>query len=454
MFPVSLETRVFFGRHMARKRSFRGGTHPPEMKHLSESVSIRPLPAPEMVHVALCQHLGAASKPCVEKGDTVSFGQEIGTQNGFISLPTHAPVSGKVIAVEEAHLPHRRLGPVVSIETDAEEADPPFEPWGKDFRALEREQIVERVRQAGVCGMGGASFPTYVKLSPPPEKKIDTLILNGVECEPYLTADHRLMLERPEDVLLGMEILAYVLGVENCCIGIEVNKPDAIETLSRAGARVVPLKVKYPQGAEKQLIDAVTGRHVPVGGLPMDVGVLVQNVGTATAVVDAVTRGIPSIRRITTVSGGGVSSPGNFDAVVGTPFSALVEAAGGYAGEVVRLIAGGPMMGIAQFSDEVPTTKGTSGILALTGKEVRDVEELPCIGCARCVDACPMHLMPTNIARCAEYGQWDEADGYGALSCIECGSCSFVCPAGRYLVHYIKRAKEEIRNLQASRREA
>ncbi|MBN1435384.1 electron transport complex subunit RsxC [Candidatus Fermentibacterales bacterium] len=438
---------------MARKRSFRGGTHPPGMKHLSETCPIERLTAPEVVRVALCQHLGAASKPCVEKGDKVRVGQEIGSQNGFISLPTHSPVAGKVIAVEEIPLPHRRLGPAVVIETSSEEGEPPFEPWS-DFREHERSEIIDRIRLAGVCGMGGASFPTYVKLSPPPEKKIDTLILNGVECEPYLTADDRLMLERTAEVIRGMEILAYALGVTNCFIGIEANKPEAIARVSEAGGNVAPLRVKYPQGAEKQLIDAITGREVPVGGLPMDVGVLVQNVGTAAAAFEAVEKGSPSIRRIVTVTGLGVARPGNYDAPVGAPFRTLIEKAGGYSGDVVRLVSGGPMMGIAQYTDEVPVTKGTSGILALTAGEVRDVEESPCIGCAKCVDSCPMHLVPTHIAMYGEHSRWEDAEACGAPSCIECGTCSYVCPAGRYLVHYIRRAKDAIRALQAAKKEA
>lgn len=429
---------------MTRTRTFRGGTHPPGNKNLSSEQSIEVLPAPEIVRVPLCQHLGAPSKPSVSKGDRVTRGQEIGTQNGFISLPTHSPVNGTVKSIEEFPMPHRRTGPVVVIETESEDGGQVFEKWD-DYRSHSPAEIIERIKMAGICGMGGASFPTYVKLSPPPDKNIDTLIINGVECEPYLTADYRLMLENPDDIILGMEIMAYALGVEKYLIGIEINKPDAIKIMEERGCSVLPLKVKYPQGAEKQLIDAATGREVPVGRLPLDVGVVVQNVGTAAAVVKAVRDGEPSLRRIVTVTGRGVESPANYDVCVGTLFSNLIEESGGYTEDVKRLISGGPMMGISLYTDEVPVTKGTSGVLALTGAEVRDVAEGPCISCGKCMDACPLKLAPSMIASAAENEKWDLAKEYGALNCMACGTCSYVCPAGRYLVHYIKRAQEAIR---------
>ena len=429
---------------MTKPRTFRGGTHPPGHKDLSSGSPIVRLPAPEVVTVPLCQHLGAPSRPVVAKGDRVTVGQEIGAQNGYISLPTHSPVNGTVKAVEDMPMPHRRSGPAVVLETESEEGGAVYEPW-EDFRSHSSHELIDRIKQAGVCGMGGASFPTYVKLSPPPDKKIDTLIFNGVECEPYLTADHRLMLEEPEKVALGMEILSCTLGVRTCLIGIEVNKPDAIELMESMGLAVIPLKVSYPQGAEKQLIDAATGREVPAGGLPMDVGVVVQNVGTAAAVADAVCGGMPSLRRVVTVTGLGVASPGNFEACVGTPFTDLVEAAGGYSGEVERLVSGGPMMGMALFTDGVPVTKGTSGVLALSPGEVRDVSEGPCIRCGKCVDVCPIRLAPSMIATAAEHEKWKMAEECGALNCMACGTCSYVCPAGRYLVHYIKRAQDGIR---------
>jgi len=431
-------------RHMTKTKTFRGGTHPPGNKELASGETIQQVPAPELVTVPLCQHLGAPSKPAVKAGDRVEAGQEIGSQNGFISLPTHSPVTGTVKAIANEPMPHRRKGPAVVIETESQEIEPRFPQW-EDYTGHSPEEIIERIKLAGVCGMGGASFPTYVKLSPPPDKTIDTLIINGVECEPYLTADHRLMLERPDEIILGTEILAHALGVKDFYIGIEVNKPDAIQLLQEKGCNVVPLKVSYPQGAEKQLIDAVTGREVPAGGLPMDVGVVVQNVGTAAAVTGAVRDGLPSVRRVLTVTGRGVMSPGNYDACVGTPFAGLVALSGGYSEDVERLISGGPMMGMSLFTDGVPVTKGTSGVLALSAAEVRDVAEGPCIRCGKCVDVCPIRLTPSLIARAGEYGRWETAEELGALNCMACGTCSYVCPSGRYLVHYIKKAQDAIR---------
>ena len=429
---------------MVKARTFRGGTHPPGNKNLSSGKSIKKVPAPNTVRVPLCQHLGAPSKPSVSKGDKVIRGQEIGAQNGFISLPTHSPVNGTVRSIEEFPMPHRRSGPVVVIDTESEDGGQIFDKWD-DYTSHSPSEIIERIKLAGICGMGGASFPTYVKLSPPPGKNIDTLIINGVECEPYLTADHRLMLENPDDIILGMEILAYTLGVKKLMIGIETNKPDAVKTMEEKGVNVLRLKVKYPQGAEKQLIDAATGREVPIGGLPLDVGVVVQNVGTAAAVAKALRDGEPSLRRIVTVTGKGVASQANYDVCVGTLFSDLIEESGGYTEDVERLVSGGPMMGISLYTDGVPVTKGTSGILAMTGSEVRDVNEGPCIKCGKCVDACPLNLTPNMIALASENEKWSLAEEYGALNCMACGTCSYVCPAGRYLVHYIKRAQEVIR---------
>jgi len=380
----------------------------------------------------------------VKKGDKVIRGQVIGEQNGFISLPTHSPVNGTVKTVGSHPMPHMRSGAAVTIETESEDGGQVFEPWA-DYTSHSPSEIIERVKLAGVCGMGGASFPTYVKLSPPPDKKIHTLILNGVECEPYLTADHRLMLERSDDILLGMEIIAYVLGVDSPVIGIEVNKPDAIELMREKGASVLPLKVSYPQGAEKQLINAYNGGEVPAGGLPLDIGVVVQNVGTAAAVAEVVRDGIPSLRRIITVTGLGVRTPSNYNTCVGTSFTQLIEESDGYTGEVERLISGGPMMGMALFTDDVPVTKATSGLLALSPAEVRDVAEGPCLKCGKCMDDCPLKLAPSMIATAAEYGRWEMTEKLGALNCMACGTCSYVCPAGRYLVHYIKRAQNAIR---------
>jgi electron transport complex protein RnfC len=319
---------------------------------------------------------------------------------------------------------------------------------GADPETLSPDAIREHIRAAGIVGMGGATFPAHVKLTPPENKPIHTLIINGVECEPYLTADHRLMLEDTERVLDGIAILKRVLGVERALVGIEANKPDAIEKMAKActgkGIEVVPLAVKYPQGAEKQLILALTGREVPSGGLPMDVGVVVQNVGTAAAVSDAVRRGLPLIERIATVTGPGISTPKNLRVRVGTPLFHLVEFCGGLKGEPAKIIMGGPMMGATQLSLDVPATRGTSGVLLFRAGEIPLRPEGPCIRCGRCVQVCPAHIMPTTIAAYARLDLIAEAEGFGAMDCIECGCCTYTCPATLPLVQAIRYGKGAI----------
>jgi electron transport complex protein RnfC len=315
-----------------------------------------------------------------------------------------------------------------------------------DVSNLSADEVRERIRNAGIAGMGGAAFPTHVKLSPPPDKPIEYVFLNGVECEPYLTADHRLMLEKPEQILEGLKIITRLLDVKTAVIGIEKNKPDAIRLMkemtdSSKSFSVLPLAVKYPQGAEKQLIYAATGREVPAGGLPMDVGCLVHNVGTALAIYEAVSSGKPLIERVVTVTGPGVGTPKNVMARIGTPFSDLIEFCDGYSDSAAKVVNGGPMMGISQITDAVPVIKGTSGILVLDEKTAALKQEEPCISCARCVDVCPMKLLPNRIASLVEYGRPEDAYAWGAMDCIECGTCSYVCPSKRNLVHYIKLGK-------------
>jgi electron transport complex protein RnfC len=315
-----------------------------------------------------------------------------------------------------------------------------------NYMDLPIEKMKNRIQTAGIAGMGGAAFPTHVKLSPPPEKHIEIVFLNGVECEPYLTSDHRLMLEHTEDILNGLRILMKILNVKKAIIGIEKNKPDAIRLFqkkisARKNISVLPLSVKYPQGAEKQLIYAATGREVPSGGLPMDVGCLVQNVGTALAVYHAVSSQRPLIERVVTVTGNGIQNPNNLRVRIGTPFRSLIDYCGGYTPSAAKLINGGPLMGISQYTDEVPVIKGTSGILVLDQKKARLKIERPCIACARCVDVCPMNLLPSHIAAAVEFNRIKDANKLGLLDCIECGTCSFICPAKRNLVHYIKLGK-------------
>jgi electron transport complex protein RnfC len=428
-------------------RTFAGGIHPPDSKQWSAHKAIEDCPLPAELIVPLAQHIGAPAVPCVEVGQCVAKGQEIGTAKGFVSVPVHAPTSGVISAIENRPHPWGTSLPAVVVKPDGEDR------WSSDLRPadpgeLSPEDIIEKVRQAGVVGMGGAAFPAHVKLSPPPEKKIRTLIFNGVECEPYLTADHRLMLEDPERILQGVALLQYVFGSERVVVGIEANKPDAIELFEKlcdgTPVEVIPLQVKYPQGAEKQLIAAVTGREVPSGGLPMDIGVAVHNVSTAAAINDAVVLGRPLIERICTVTGPAVREPKNLRIRIGTPLSQLVDTCGGLVETPGKIVLGGPMMGFAQLGFEVPAIRGTSGLLLLRQDDVTLQPEGPCIRCARCVQACPMHILPTTIAAYARRDMVAEAAEYCAMDCIECGSCSYVCPAAIPLVQGIRYGKAAI----------
>ena len=428
-------------------KTFTGGIHPPDHKQWSAHKAIEDCPLPAEFIVPLAQHIGAPSVASVTVGQQVAKGQEIGFAKGFVSVPVHAPTSGEVVAVESRPHPWSTPLPAVVIKADGEDR------WSTELQPadpgkLTVDEIVERVRLAGVVGMGGAAFPTHVKMSPPPEKKVRTLIFNGVECEPYLTADHRMMLEEPERILQGVALLQYVFGAERAVIGIEANKPDAIALFEQhclgTSVEVVALQVKYPQGAEKQLIAAVTGKEVPSGGLPMDIGVAVHNVSTAAAVTDAVVHGRPLIERVCTVTGPAVREPKNLRIRIGTLLSHLVDACGGLVEAPGKIILGGPMMGFAQLGLHVPATKGTSGLLLLRAEDVDRHAEGPCIRCARCVQACPINLLPTTIAAYARRDLLAEAGEYRALDCIECGSCSYVCPAAIPLVQAIRYGKAAI----------
>lgn len=425
--------------------TFKGGIHPDDAKELTRHKSVETLPLPERVVIPLSQHIGAPAEPLVEAGAKVKKGQVIGQAKGFVSVPIHASISGEVKSIGDFPHPSGRDLPAVEIISDGEDEWVSGMKTCRDMGQLTSEELKSRISAAGIVGLGGAAFPTHVKLSPPPEKKIDAVILNGAECEPYLTADHRLMVENADRVLEGLNILLKVLGVEKGFVGIEDNKPEAVDAMRRAASgtsvKVFSLHVKYPQGAEKQLIKAILGREVPSGGLPMDVGVVVQNVGTAVAVSDAVRYGRPLIERITTVTGHGVKDPKNLKVRVGTPTANLIEAAGGFTEDVGKLIMGGPMMGIGQYSTDVPVVKGTSGILVLKRDEVRVRDSQPCIRCGRCARACPMLLEPGAMGIFAEREMFDEAEEYFLMDCIECGCCSFTCPADRPLVHLFRHAK-------------
>ncbi|MDH4161675.1 MAG: electron transport complex subunit RsxC [Nitrospirota bacterium] len=429
--------------------TFEGGVHPSGNKELSAHKPTVPAAIPKRAVIPLSQHIGAPCKPLAVIGQEVKKGEKIGETGGFVSAPVHASISGKVTAI--GAFPHSMGSdlPAIVIESDGKDEWVAGLKETVDYNVLSPDELKKMVSDAGIVGMGGATFPTHVKLSPPKEKPIDVVILNGAECEPYLTSDHRLMVEKPKEIVEGLRILMRILGVKKGHIGIEANKPDAIEALKKtvAGAsdiEVWPVKVKYPQGAEKMLIKAIANRTVPAGGLPMDCGVVVQNVGTAAAIYDAVRFGRPLIERYVTVTGRGVKEPKNFLARIGTPFSQLIEEAGGLTEDAAKVIAGGPMMGMSQFSLDVPVIKGTSGILVLPQAEVSTKSYGPCIRCARCIDACPMMLQPSLLGLFIEKGHYEDAKDYNLMDCFECGSCTFVCPANRPMVQWVKRAKREL----------
>lgn len=433
---------------------FSGGVHPPENKVLTNNKRIETAPLPHRVYIPFSQHTGIPSKPMVKIGDTVKVGTKIGDSNGRISVPTHATISGKVTEIKEYPHPvlaHRVLTCV--IESDGQDT------WEESIKRrntqdFDAQTLINIIREAGIVGLGGAAFPTHIKLSPPPEKPIETLIINGCECEPYLTADYRIMLEYPTAILEGAYLIAKIINPKRIIIGIEDNKLDAFDQMKKAIAEfsinnekssmsisAVLLKTKYPQGAEKQLIKAILGVEVPSGGLPMDVKTLVQNVQTCYAVYEAVNFNKPLVERVITVTGK-VKEPKNLRVRIGTPIIDLVNLCGGYVGVPRKIILGGPMMGIAQFNDELPIVKGTSGVLVYSNGRIS--EESPCIRCGRCVKACPMNLMPCEINAFVRLRNFKQAKAYNVLDCIECGCCAYVCPANIRLVHAFKFAKNEI----------
>ena len=430
-----------------------GGIHPDEVK-LTAASEVRILPVPARVIIPLSQHIGADPVPVVNRGDHVRTGQLIAAANSYVSANIHSPVSGKIAKIDTVTDTSGYPKAAIFIETDGDEWAEGIDRSSdlvKEIR-LRDDEILARCREAGIVGMGGAAFPSHVKLSIPEGKKCRTLIINGVECEPYLTSDHRLMLEKGEELMIGITILGKVLKPEKIIIGIEENKPDAIEALARIavdypGITVQGLRVKYPQGAEKQLIKAVLDSEVPPGKLPIDIGVVVQNVATAFAVYEAVQKNKPLIERIVTVSGKSLSAPGNFLVRIGTTFGELIEAAGGLPGDAGKVLNGGPMMGKAVSSLEVPVIKGTSGIVVLTGDESERDETGPCIRCGRCSAACSFNQQPYLMMTLAMKGMWEKAEAEGITECMECGSCSFVCPASRPILDYIRLGKMTVNKL-------
>ncbi|WP_291854751.1 electron transport complex subunit RsxC [Marinilabilia sp.] len=427
-----------------------GGIHPADRK-ISAGKSIEVLPLPKRVVVPLAQHIGAPAKTELKKGDQIKTGQVIAKSGGFVSANIHSPVSGKVFKLDEVVDASGYRKPVIIIDVEGDEWDESIDRSEtlKTEISLSSEEIIKKVGEMGIVGMGGATFPAHVKLSPPPGKKCDVLIINGVECEPFLTSDHRVMLEKGDELIVGVKILMKALKVDRAVIGIENNKPDAIQHLTtltenEQGIEIQPLKVQYPQGGEKQLIDAVIGRQVPSGKLPIEVGAVVHNVGTTLAVYEAVQKNKPLIERVVTVTGPGVSKPSNFLARIGTPVSQLIEAAGGLPDNTGKVIGGGPMMGKALSNLEVPITKGSSGILVLPHEEAHRKPVENCIRCGKCVSVCPMGLEPYLLMIEAEKELLDRAESDNIMDCIECGSCSFTCPANRPLLDYIRLGKGNV----------
>lgn len=424
-----------------------GGVHPPENK-LSASEKIQVLPVPEQVIIPLSQHIGAPATPVVQKGDTVKAGQLIAQASGFVSANIHSSVSGTVISIDNVTDAAGLSKPAITIKVEGDEWMPEIDRSEKTEHNinLSKEEIVKAIAAAGIVGMGGATFPTQVKLTPPPGNKAEILIINGVECEPYLTADHRILLERAEEIIVGVQILMKAIDVKKAVIGIENNKKDAIahlQTLASKvlGVEVCPLKVKYPQGGEKQLIQAITGRAVPSGALPIAVGAVVQNAGTALAVYEAVMKHKPLIERVVTVTGKSVKQPGNYLCRIGTPISKVIEAAGGIPEDTGKVIGGGPMMGRTMVNIDSPVLKGTSGILLLSANEAKRKPMRNCIRCGKCVSICPMGLEPYLLAKLSMFNLLERMEAGKVMDCIECGSCSFTCPSNRPLLDYIRLGK-------------
>lgn len=437
-------------------RTFRGGIHPPEYKELTENCAFETIPHPEEIILPVSQHLGKDATPQVKKGDDVISGQLIAKAEGFISAPVHTSVAGKVLSLGKEITPTGFPKDAIVIKTNGTTEGEKFRLSPLDPETITPDEIRARVAEAGIVGQGGAAFPTYVKLSPPKDKIIEVVILNGCECEPYLTRDYRFMIERPDDLISGLKLIMKALGVKRGVIGIENNKPEAIKLLSdkilgETGLEVVALKTKYPQGAEKMLIKAVTGKEVPPGKLPMDVGAVIQNIGTAVAIHDAVVKGEVLTTAALTVSGKGIKVPKNLLVPVGTPIQNVIDFCGGVTEDAVKIVVGGPMMGVAQFDLHAPVMKATSGILVLTKEEVTENPETPCLRCGQCVGACPLNLMPTKLSRYSQLQRYEDAEGADITVCMECGTCAYTCPANIPLVQWIRLGKQKVLEMQRER---
>ena len=431
-------------------KTFKGGIHPDDKKRGSDFIEIEKFPAPKTMIYPLQQHIGKPANAVVSVGDEVKIGQLIGEADGYISANIHATVSGKVTAIKPHLHPNGNMVNSVIVENDFKEEYIKDFNIQSDVEKLSKEEIVDIVKDAGIVGMGGATFPTHVKLAP--NSEIDTVIINGAECEPYITSDHRVMLEHPKCILTGIKAVLKAVSANRAFVGVESNKPDAIEKLKEIFAEeeyinVVPVLAKYPQGSEKQLINAVTGRQVPSGGLPSDVGVVVLNIDTIWAIADAMNKGLPLIYRIVTLSGGAIANPKNYLVRLGTPVKDIIEAAGGFGEEPAKILLGGPMMGNAIYSTDVPVIKGTGAIIALTEKEIKSTEPTVCIRCAKCVDACPMHLQPLMLRAYSIKNDYGMLKKFHITDCMECGACAYICPGRQNPVQYIRNAKPKVMDL-------
>ncbi|MFW6035502.1 MAG: electron transport complex subunit RsxC [Halothermotrichaceae bacterium] len=430
--------------------TFKQGIHLEYNKELSRDNPFRKAKRPSVVTIPLQHHIGAPCKPLVKKGEHVDLGQKIADADSFVSAPIHASVSGVVKEIKEiASPPVGKRAQAIIIEADDEDKlSEEIKPKG-DIKDLSPADIKQIVRDAGIVGLGGAMFPTHVKLAVPEEKNVEYFILNGAECEPYLTVDFRMMIERPGDIVYGMKALMKATEAKKGFIGIEENKPEAVESMKKElkneeNIEVKVLETKYPQGGEKMLIKAILDREVPAGGLPLDVGVVVNNITTAVSVADAIQKGLPLFESGMTVTGKGVNEPSNLIYRIGTSMKELIEEAGGYQGKPGKTIMGGPMTGFAQPTTDVPVVKGTSGIVVFQDSEVENIEPQPCIKCARCIDVCPQFLMPVTLANYSKHEMYEDLDKLPVLNCIECGSCSYICPSNRPLMQYIKLGKAEV----------
>lgn len=430
----------------------KGGVHPPEKK-ITSNKNIVNIELPKQVTILLNQNLGAPSKSIVKASDKVKVGQKIAEAGGFVSANIHSSVSGTVVKIDKVPdaSGYKRDAIIINVEGDEWDESIDKSTELKAEITLTPEEIINKIQEMGIVGLGGATFPTHVKLKVPQGYKAEYLIINAVECEPFLTSDHQLMLEKTEQIIVGTKILMKALGVNKAFIGIENNKPDAIKLLTEKltqkqdnSIEVVALKVKYPQGGEKQLIKAITGREVPSGGLPIYVGCVVQNVGTAFAVYEAVQHNKPLFERVVTLTGTNVPNPGNYLLRIGTPLLHFIEQTGGLPENIQKIVNGGPMMGKAIYDISMPVTKGTSGILYFDNSDSKRKTSQPCIRCAKCVNVCPQGLEPYQIMNFAERKQWQEAEVNHNLDCIECGSCSYVCPASRPLLDYIRLGKQNV----------